>query len=164
VYVGIPEDKTVLLKALQRNFNLADDVITAVSSFIPQTMTGSDVAGLIRRAHLAAAKRVAARLTALTAGTKVSLIELHRFVSDADRVNRPLCPNHVWYDEKPQIRKCKECRGIAVNDSIVMKEDFEVSLTIEEIIEALRFVQPSITSSELKKYEELRDSHATVIG
>ena len=59
VYVGIPADKKELLTALSRQFPLQEGVVAEIAPFIPRSMTGSDLAGLFRRAYLEAVKKLA---------------------------------------------------------------------------------------------------------
>ena len=58
VYVGIPENKEPLLRALGRQFEFEHNVIETVAPLIPRTMTGSDIAALCRRAYLSVAKEI----------------------------------------------------------------------------------------------------------
>lgn len=164
VYVGIPEDKSVLIEALSHQFMLSEpSVIEKVSPHIPRAMTGSDVAGVLRRAHLERAKEVATRISDFATEADLTVSEFQRLVglnvSDAS-----VCESCCMKVVKNSLEICDVCGTFRIAESCFSSKDFVVALTDTCILKALASAPPSITESELEGYEQLRDQHATVIG
>ncbi|KAF4729458.1 peroxisomal assembly protein [Perkinsus olseni] len=68
VYLGVPDDKLPLIKAITAHMTLSDDMndsLREVADQVPATFTGADIAGACRAAHIRAVKRQAAALDAI---------------------------------------------------------------------------------------------------
>jgi len=138
VYVGIPEDKSDIVHALIRQFQIPDvsgSLLDEIRNHIPRSMTGSDLAGVFRKAYLTATKHVTNKLAKVAAERGVSVLKLRALALASDQDNNAIGP-----------------------------QDFEVQISAADIIDALSATAPSVSESELKMYEELRDRRATVIG
>ena len=164
VYVGIPEDKSSILRALKRQFSLRDEVISAVAPIVPRSMTGSDLAGLLRKAYLLCAKRVADKLRLLADEAELTVAELQKLLRlNEDEMLEPC--EHERTEEKTQsLKRCTECGAASIKGRFYNKSDFSVEIALEDVMYALRTTSPSVSEAELRTYEELRDRRATVIG
>ncbi|KAF4657277.1 peroxisomal assembly protein [Perkinsus olseni] len=68
VYLGVPDDKLPLIKAITAHMTLSGDLndsLREVADQVPATFTGADIAGACRAAHIRAVKRQAAALDAI---------------------------------------------------------------------------------------------------
>jgi SpoVK/Ycf46/Vps4 family AAA+-type ATPase len=169
VYVGIPEDKSSILRALQRQFSLSDAVICEVSPIVPRSMTGSDLAGLLRKAYLRCAKRVAEKLIILADQGSLSVAELQRLLGlNEDGMisesNLELCVHAHMEKRTIYLKHCRECSSVSINGVVYSKSDFSVEIALEDVMHALRTTSPSVSEAELRTYEEMRDRRATVVG
>lgn len=170
VYVGISTDKKQLLNALRRKFPLDEELIESINPKIHKGMTGSDLAGALRRAYLWEAKKVAARLseTASRAGVSVKLFQ--RLVEKSHNLAAVTCAidQHTFEVVEALLEACTACGDLRIvgQDDILFfsKESFKVKFNESDLLIALQSTRPSVSESELAQYEKLRDTHATVIG
>ena len=169
VYVGICEDKRLLLTALSRQFELEDpNVVDSVASQIPKSMTGSDVAGVLRRAHLTCAKEIAARMRGLADAAMLSLSDFQQLIGISDphkaRSIKAGCTHDVWNTVKGGLDMCATCGSFRIQGPHFTRNDFHIRLSEAHIVHALTQVTPSVSAEQLAQYEELRDRRATVVG
>ena len=163
VYVGIPENKSEILNSLARKFCLDTEVVAEVLPYIPRAMTGSDLAGVLRKAYLACAKRVDEALQRFSAESGIELNRIQAGMELNERYSSSACRDHCW---KPfeRIEKCDACNCMRMGETILTRDDLRVRITVEDVVSALESTAPSVSESELRTYEELRDRRATVIG
>ena len=137
VYVGIPEDKADIVHALIRQFQIPDpsgSLLEETRHHIPRSMTGSDLAGVFRKAYLNGTKKLADKLSRIAAETNATVMQL------------------------------RERALAGLEESKLSPIDFEVQISAADILEALACTTPSVSEPELRMYEELRDRRATVVG
>jgi peroxin-6 len=164
VYVGIPEDKSEILNSLARKFNLDNKLVAEVLPHVPRAMTGSDLAGVLRKAYLVCAKRVAETLKNLSTESGIELKRIQAGMKLNEEQSNSACRDHCW---KPfeSIERCDACSSMKMmGGKIVTRHDLRVNVSVEDLVSALQSTAPSVSESELRTYEELRDRRATVIG
>ena len=164
VYVGVSEDKAGLLRALSRKFSISDDVVEAVSGNVPKGMTGSDLAGVLRKAYLESAKRVAEKIDRLAKLCAVTVSEFHNALMTDPSDDAHNCLHSAISSVKGELMRCHACAAVQVEGVMYPASSFKVMLERDAVMAALNSVAPSVSDSELVKYEELRDRRATVIG
>jgi DNA polymerase III delta prime subunit len=162
VYVGIPEDKTSIVKAVAEStygLNWPDEEIQRFASLFPPPMTGSDVAAVFKKAYTISVKNITDRARRISKVTGVSLRELRDMME-----REPMACNHeqvLEYEE--EVSKCLDCGMILLRGGL-KEQLFKVAVNEDVIKEALKLVSPSVTESDLMSYNLLRDRRATVIG
>jgi SpoVK/Ycf46/Vps4 family AAA+-type ATPase len=129
-------------------------------------MTGSDIAGLLRRAYLDRASQIAKWVRYLAHKAGMSVAEFQRYVIDQQPEGQFACTDdHEWRVVKGDLEECWRCRcRFRISEDEFKKLDFEIVIGVDSVAAALKVVTPSVSEEELRRYEQLRDEHATVIG
>jgi DNA polymerase III delta prime subunit len=157
VYVGIPLDKTNIVKAVANStfgLNWPEDEIRRISQLFPSTMTGSDIAAVFRKAHAISVKKITDRTRLISKVTEVSINEIRKMMNRSK--------NGCFHDHRVEYREdvsiCSHCgmvilEKVSVNGeklSTELKDALSVDAIREENIEeALAFITPYVTESEL---------------
>ena len=163
VYIGVPRDKKDLVVALMRKFPIVGN-IEEIAKHIPSGMTGSDLAGAIRRAYLQAAKSVASTISQLSAQAGVSEYTFQKVLGDHTPQTCGGITECEFEMMEGKLEKCWLCGDIRIEANIFPKSKFQIKLNQQDLLPAILSVKPSVSESELAQYEKLRDAHATVIG
>lgn len=133
LYLGVCSDhkaQTLLLKALTRKFNLADDFdFGLVADQCPLTLTGADIYALCTDANLKAISRV------------ISVVDeqLNEWNLSGPHQGHPFPASMPYF-----------------LDHICDPELYNVLVTLTDFEDALGELQPSLSREELERYEKLR--------
>ena len=171
VYVGIPEDKRSIVEAIScRNYRLdwSAETVSRVSQIFPRNMTGSDIAAVFKKAHALSVKQITDRLMLLSRVTSTPLDEIQTMMT---RREDSSCKHVDVSDLTEEFSSCADCRQFLVR---IIEDGEGVYRVIREVlgraeisekllIDALSFIIPSVSESELVSYTKLRDKQATVM-
>lgn len=145
LYVGpyvSTEDKTSVLKAQTKNFNLKENVtINHIAEIMKHDMTGADIYSICSNAWLSAVRRTVSEFTKNN-GQNI------KDGNKAENINKN-------EDENENENDTDKTESISANDVYVSLEDFHAALQ--------KFV-PTISKKDMLYYDELRSSYSVTKG
>ncbi|KAJ3361389.1 peroxisomal assembly protein, partial [Kappamyces sp. JEL0680] len=134
LYLGVCPDhatQKTLLKALTRKFSLAADCdLQLVANSCPLTLTGADLYALCTDANLKAITRIISKIDRL----------LHEWNSSGPHHGHPHPTSTPYY-----------------LDHICAADDMAVQVCLDDFLQAVKELSPSLTREEINRYVRLRE-------